>query len=57
MAKVITKEDVQAACGKAAAKATAQETKRCVTAIKDVSADDYDSVKKFKAAVIVAVKS
>lgn len=34
MAKVITKEDVQAAADKAATKATAAEKKRCIAAVK-----------------------
>lgn len=54
MAKVLTKDDVAAACEKAAAKATAAERKRCIAAVKSV---DLTDVTKPKAVVGLAVSA
>lgn len=60
MAKVITKEDVQAAADKAAAKATAAEQKRCIAAVRAVEQPEDVTNKAFKAiksAMVDALKA
>lgn len=59
MAKVITKEDVVAASEKAAAKATAAETKRCVAAVKSSTATllEGEVSKDYKAGIKAAVQA
>ncbi len=56
MAKVITKEDVQAAADKAADKATAAARKECVAAVKAVEVPE-DAGKEFKAGIKAAVEA
>lgn len=56
MAKVITKEDITAAVGKGVARATAAETKRCITAVKGINIpEDKAAAKATKAAIAAAV--
>lgn len=56
MAKVITKEDVQAAADKAAAKATAAEQKRCIAAVKSVDLTDVTKPKAVIGLAVAAIK-
>ena len=56
MAKVITKKDVDTAVAKAVVRATAAETKRCVTAVKGVAVpEDKAAAKPVKATIAAAV--
>lgn len=66
MAKEITKDDVQAACDKAAAKATAAEKKRCVAAVKGALVAHVEGTsdkvfvrgaKSFATAAVAAIKA
>lgn len=60
MARVITKEDVQAACDKAAAKAKAAARKECLAQLKTTQAfllEDSEVTKDYKAVVKYTIKA
>lgn len=57
MARVITKDDVQAAADKAADKAKAAEMKRCVAAVKGIMPEAGAKPKAFIALAVAAIKT